>query len=155
MKKSIKFLGFCMLGISLHTSVIAQEVTADDSLTLKKRIYRVSVITSDSKKNSGYLANLSDSNLYLSPTPLPLSLVTTKDYLSSYSYDHLEKIEIKRNASLQDGAPGKCFNSGQRQESSQDLCREMTRLRQHIIIRMTHLLTLWGMLSVVFPMHLE
>ena len=100
MKKSITFLGFCLLGISVHISVMAQELTADDSLTLKKRIYRVSVITSDSKKNSGYLANLSDSNLYLSPTPLHLSLVTTKDYLSSYSYDHLEKIEIKRKGAV-------------------------------------------------------
>jgi hypothetical protein len=100
MKKSIKFLAFCTLGMSLHICAIAQKVSADDSLTLKKRIYKVSVITSDSKKSSGYLARLSDSNLYMSPTPLHLSLVTTKDYLPAYSYDHLEKIEIKRKAAV-------------------------------------------------------
>lgn len=98
MKKSIKFLGLCMLGMTMLVSVTAQKVSSDDTISLKKRIYKISIITSDSKKVNGYLANLSDSNLYLSPSPLRLSLDNSNNYLSSYSYDHLEKIEIKRKA---------------------------------------------------------
>lgn len=104
MKKSIQFLAFCILGMSLQISVIAQKSYTDDSIALKKRIYKISIITSDSKKVNGYLANLSDSNLYLSPTPLRLSLDKSNNYLSSYPYDHLEKMEIKRKAAAGRGA---------------------------------------------------
>ncbi len=104
MKKSIKFLGLCMIGMTMHITVTAQKVSSDDSISLKKRIYKISIIISDSKKIKGYLANLSDSNLYLSPSPLRLSLDNSNNYLSSYSYDHLEKIEIKRKAGAGRGA---------------------------------------------------
>jgi len=96
MKKSIKFLGCCLLGMVTCISVSAQKIYTDDSIALKKRIYKVSIISSDSKKSFGYLASLSDSNLYLSPSPLRFSLVKINDHISSYSYDHLENIEIKR-----------------------------------------------------------
>ncbi|MEO7835839.1 MAG: hypothetical protein ABIR50_10995 [Ginsengibacter sp.] len=98
MKKSIKLLGLCMLGLSMLVSVTAQKASSDDTISLKKRIYKISMITSDSKKVNGYLANLSDSNLYLSPSPLHISLDNSNNHLSSYSYDHLVKIEIKRKA---------------------------------------------------------
>ncbi len=104
MRKSIKFLGLCMLGMTMHISMTAQKVSSDDTISLKKRIYKISIITSDSTKVNGYLANLSDSNLYLSPSPLRLSLDNSNNYLSSYSYDHLEKIEIKRKAGAGRGA---------------------------------------------------
>ncbi len=93
-----------MIGMTMHITVTAQKVSSDGSISLKKRIYKVSIITSDSKKSTGYLANLSDSNLYLSPSPLHFSLVKQNDYLSSYSYNHLEKIEIKRKAAAGRGA---------------------------------------------------
>ena len=104
MKKAIKFLGLCMLGMTMHISVTAQKVSSDDTISLKKRIYKISMITSDLKNVNGYLANLSDSNLYLSPSPLLLSLHNSNNHLSSYSYDHLEKIEIKRKAAAGRGA---------------------------------------------------
>ena len=89
---------------SLHINSTAQETHSDDSRALKKRIYKVSIITTDSKKSFGYLASLSDSNLYLSPSPLHFSLIKINDNLSSYPYDHLEKIEIKRKAAAGRGA---------------------------------------------------
>jgi hypothetical protein len=104
MKKSIILLGFCLLGIGTQISVIAQKMYTDDSIELKKRIYRVSIIPSDSKKSTGYLANLSDSNLYLSPSPLHFSSVNINDGLSAYSYNYLEKLEIKRKGSALRGA---------------------------------------------------
>ncbi len=69
MKKSIKHLALCMLGMAMLVSVTAQKASSDDTISLKKRIYKISMITSDSKEVNGYLANLSDSNLYLSPSP--------------------------------------------------------------------------------------
>lgn len=104
MKKSINLLGFCLLVMSTNLSVMAQKIDTDDSIELKKRIYKVSIITSDSKKSTGYLANLSDSNLYLSPSPLPFSSVKINDRLSYYPYDGIEKIEIKRKAAAGRGA---------------------------------------------------
>ena len=70
MKKAIKLLGLCMLGMTMHITMTAQKVSSGDSISLKKRIYKVLITTPDSKKVKGYLANLSDSNLYLSPSPL-------------------------------------------------------------------------------------
>ena len=104
MKKSIKILELCLLGMSIHISVIAQKIYTDDSIELKKRIYKASILTSDSKKSIGYLASLSDLNLYLSSHPLNFSLITINDNLSAYPYDHLEKIEIKRKAAAGRGA---------------------------------------------------
>jgi hypothetical protein len=104
MKKSIILLGFCLLGMGTQISVIAQKMYTDDSIELKKRIYKVSIITSDSKKSTGYLANLSDSNLYLSLSPLHFSSVNINDRLTTYSYNHLEKLEIKRKGSAIRGA---------------------------------------------------
>ena len=96
MRKSIYLLGLCFLGISTHMIVVAQEVFTGDSVTFKKRIYKVSIITTGSKKSTGYLANISDSNLYLSASPLHFGSVKTSDHLSDYSFYHLEKIEIER-----------------------------------------------------------
>ncbi len=104
MKKSIKFFGLSMIGMMMQITMTAQKVSSDDTISLKKRIYKISIITSDSKKVNGYLANLSDSNLYLSLSPLRLSLENSNNYLSHYSYDHLEKIEIKRKAGAGRGA---------------------------------------------------
>jgi hypothetical protein len=104
MKISIKFLGLCLLIMSTYLHAKAQEIPADDSSVLKKRIYKVSIITADSKRSAGYLASLSDSNLYLSPHPLRFSLNKINDNLSSYPYDHLEKIEIKRKGAAGRGA---------------------------------------------------
>lgn len=104
MKKSIILSGFCLLGMGTQISVIAQKMYTDDSIDLKKRIYKVSIITSDSKKSTGYLANLSDSNLYLSLSPLHFSTVNVNDHLTTYSYKHLEKLEIKRKGSALRGA---------------------------------------------------
>ncbi|MEO7044858.1 MAG: hypothetical protein ABI091_06090 [Ferruginibacter sp.] len=103
MEKSIKFLWLCILAMAMHISLKAQEVS-DDTITLKRRIYKISIITSESEKVNGYLANLSDSGLYVSITPVPLSLNHLNNYQSSYSYYHLEKIEIKRKAAAGRGA---------------------------------------------------
>lgn len=99
MKKSIKFLGMCVLVLSTHQSAIAQKVYSDDSITLKKRVYKISFTTADSKKIHGYLAGLSDSNLYVSASPLSFNSVNKNDHLTSYTYDRLEKIVIKRKGS--------------------------------------------------------
>jgi hypothetical protein len=104
MKKSIQFFGLCLLGMSVHICAIAQQTDTDDSIVLKKRIYKVSIITADSKRNTGYLASLSDSNLYLSPHPLHFSLLKINDNLAAYPYTHLEKIVIKRKAAAGRGA---------------------------------------------------
>lgn len=104
MKKSIQFFGLCLLGMSAHICAIAQQTDTDDSIALKKRIYKVSIITADSKRSAGYLALLSDSNLYLSAHPLHFSLIKINDHLSAYPYDHLEKIVIKRKAAAGRGA---------------------------------------------------
>jgi hypothetical protein len=104
MKKSVTLLSFCLLGMSTPISVVAQKIYTEDSIELKKRIYKVSVITTDLKKSTGYLADLSDSNLYLFPSPLPFSSVKINDHLSYYPYDHLEKIEIKRKTAAARGA---------------------------------------------------
>lgn len=93
-----------ILGMSIHISVIAQKIYMDDSFELKKRIYKVSIITADFKKSTGYLANLSDSNLYLVSSPIHFGSVKKNDHLSGYSYAHLEKIEIKRKGSAGRGA---------------------------------------------------
>ena len=90
--------------MSTHINSRAQETHTDDSMILKKRIYKVSIITADSKTSTGYLASLSDSNLYLSPHPLRFSLNKINDNLSSYPYDYLEKIEIKRKGAVGRGA---------------------------------------------------
>jgi hypothetical protein len=100
MKKSIKFLMLCMIGMITHITGKAQNESSDTTISLKKRIFKISIITSDSKKVNGYLANLSDSDLYLSPSPLRLRLDNSNNYLSSYSYTHLETIEIKRKAGV-------------------------------------------------------
>lgn len=104
MKTVIKLLGLCMLGMVMHINMTAQKVSSGDSIALKKRIYKILITTSDSKKVKGYLANLSDSNLYLSQSPLRLSLDNPNGYLSSYSYHHLDKTEIKRKAAAGRGA---------------------------------------------------
>lgn len=104
MKKSIKFFGLCLVVMSTHTGVTAQTTSTVDSIALKKRIYRVSIITADSKRNTGYLASVSDSNLYLSPHPLHFSLIKINDNLAAYPYDHLEKLEIKRKGAAGRGA---------------------------------------------------
>jgi hypothetical protein len=104
MKKSITILGICLLVMSTHQSMIAQKVYSDDSIALKKRIYKISFTTADSKKSTGYLARLSDSNLYVSASPLNFSSVNKNDHLTSYPYNHLEKIEIKRKGAAGRGA---------------------------------------------------
>src|SRR6185312_12144214 len=98
MQKLIKSIGCCLVAISIHLNVAAQETQANDSLVLKKRIYKAFVITAESKKSTGYLAGLSDSNLYLSRYPVYFSLIKADDNLSVYSYGHLEKIIVKRKA---------------------------------------------------------
>ena len=104
MKKSIKFLGICVLALSTHQTAIAQKVYSDNSIALKKRIYKISFTTADSKKITGYLAGLSDSNLYVSVSPLSFNPVNKNDQLTSYPYDRLEKIEIKRKGAAGRGA---------------------------------------------------
>ena len=104
MKKAIKFLALCVLGIAMHTKMAAQTASSDDSILLKKRVYKISITTSDAKKVNGYLANLSVSNLYLSPSPLPVSLSDPGKYLSSYSYDRLQQIQMKRKGAARRGA---------------------------------------------------
>jgi hypothetical protein len=104
MKKAIKLLGLCMLGMTMHINITAQKVSSGDSISLKKRIYKISITISDSKKVKGYLASLSDSNLYLSQSPLRLSLDNSNGHFSSYSYHHLDKAEIKRKAAAGRGA---------------------------------------------------
>ena len=103
MEKSIKFLWLCILAMAMHISLKAQEIS-DDTISLKKRIYKISIITSESEKVNGYLANLSDSGLHVSDTPIRISLDNLNNYQSSYSYYHLEKIEIKRKAAAGRGA---------------------------------------------------
>jgi len=73
-------------------------------MILKKRIYKVSIITSDLKKSTGYLASLSDSNLFISPSPLLFSLIKINDHLPVYSYNYLEKMQIKRKGTAGRGA---------------------------------------------------
>ena len=104
MNKLNKFIGWYLIVMSIHIHVAAQETQANDSTALKKRIYKVSIITAESKKSTGYLATLSDSNLYLSPRPLYFSLIKTIDNLPVYPYGHLEEIVIKRKAAAGRGA---------------------------------------------------
>lgn len=96
MRKSIYLLGLYLLGISTQITAVAQKVFTGDSIPLKKRIYKVSIITTGQKKNTGYLTNLTDSNLYLSTSPLHFGSGKTSNHLSEYSFNHLEKIEIER-----------------------------------------------------------
>ncbi len=96
-------MGLWILGVGSCMCVKAQEITGDTAV-LKKRVYKLSFITTEAKKITGYLAGLSDSNLYLSPSPLYFSLNKRSNYLSSYPYDRLEKIEIRRKGAARRGA---------------------------------------------------
>jgi hypothetical protein len=103
MKGLIIFIG-CLIVMSIHINVAAQETQANDSMALKKRIYKAWITTEEAKKSTGYLAGLSDSNLYLSSHLIYFSLIQTNDNLSVYPYGHLEKILIKRKGAGGRGA---------------------------------------------------
>lgn len=111
MKKSIHLLSLnlkryslIIFGLSANIITVAQKSITDDTIKLKKRIFKVSFITVDTKKSSGFLANLSDSNLYLSQSPIHFSVARIDDLSMGYSYNHLEKIEIKRKGAVGRGA---------------------------------------------------
>ncbi len=99
-KKFIQIPGLAILLVFGHINVHSQKIGADDSLTFKKRIYKTSITGMDGKKSAGYLANLSDSILYLSDFPLHVGTVKIDDHLFGYPYNHLEKIEIKRKGAV-------------------------------------------------------
>lgn len=62
MEKSIDLLACCLRKMIAHISATAQKIYCDDSIQFKNRIYKVSIITTDS--GTGYLTNLSYSNPY-------------------------------------------------------------------------------------------
>ncbi len=111
MKKSIQLQNLIIkcyliiLVMGTQISVTAQKMNDSSSIQLKNRIYKASIITFGSKKTYfGYLANLSDSNLYLSQSPLRFGSVKPNDHFSDYSYGHLEKVGIQRKGSAGRGA---------------------------------------------------
>ncbi|MEO8414058.1 MAG: hypothetical protein ABI472_10375 [Ginsengibacter sp.] len=89
-----------ILGILTCTSGIAQENLTPDSIPAKKRIYKVSLVTSDLKINSGYLANLGDSTLYVSQYPVYLTTFKPEDKYSAYSCGQVQTIELRRKGSV-------------------------------------------------------
>jgi hypothetical protein len=103
MKELIRFIG-CVMVMSIHINVTAQETQTNDSMALKKRIYKAWIMTEELKESTGYLAGLSDSNLYLSSHLIYFSLIRINDNLSVYPYGHLEKILIKRKGAAGRGA---------------------------------------------------
>ena len=79
MEKSTDLLACCLRKIA-HISVTAQKIYSNESIQFKNRIYKESIITTDS--STGYLTNLSYSNPYHN------------------SYDYL-RFEIKTKAARQ------------------------------------------------------
>lgn len=104
MKRLITILSLCLPGMCVFINSPAQDASSKDSLSFKKRIYKVSVITGDSSQRTGYLASLSGSNLYLSPSPIRFGLTRINNPGNVYSYHQLEAITIKRKGSTGRGA---------------------------------------------------
>ena len=104
MKKFTQVPGLVILLLCGYINVHCQKIDRGDIATFKKRIYKTSITGMDNKKSAGYLANLSDSMLYLSDFPLHFGTVKIDDHLYGYSYNHLKKIEIKRKAAVGRGA---------------------------------------------------
>lgn len=105
MKKFTQIPGLAILLLcgSINT-VHSQKIGTDDTLTFKKRLYKTSITCMDGEKGAGYLANLSDSILYISDSPLHFGTVKIDDHSFGYPYNHLEKIEIKRKGAVGRGA---------------------------------------------------
>ncbi|MEO8762801.1 MAG: hypothetical protein ABI416_00845 [Ginsengibacter sp.] len=104
MKKVIYCFFCCLLGLSTAITSVAQTIYTPDSIELKRRIYKVALVADGSKHKTGYLASFSDSNLYASPSAVPFGSVNIDDQLTSYSYDKLENIELKRKGAVLRGA---------------------------------------------------
>ena len=104
MKKIINLFGLGLAVISMPVTLAAQEIFINDSTALKERIYKVAVVTTSPGKSQGYLANLSDSNLFMAPLPLPFGSIKSNEHMKRYPFDQLEKIEIRRKGAVLRGA---------------------------------------------------
>jgi hypothetical protein len=99
-----KFFIF-LIAICIVTNANGQQKDINDSTKLKPRIYKANLLTYNSKEYiRGYLANLSDSVMYLSQSPLLFGSGKPDDHLSDYSYNNLEKVVIQRKGSVGRGA---------------------------------------------------
>ena len=112
MKKSVSILSlimgrflFFLFAICIYQSSNAQKNSVYDSLTLK-RIYKANIFIYNSKGYfKGYLANLSDSELQLSSSPVYFRSSNTKNNFSAaYNYDQLKKVIIQRKGAIGRGA---------------------------------------------------
>lgn len=109
MKKSIGLLIlaigrllFFLFLICICKSDNAQGNNGNDSLNLKLRIYKANILSFSKKEyTKGYLANLSDSALQLSSSPVYFSASNTKNNFSAaYNYDQLKKVIIIRKGAV-------------------------------------------------------
>lgn len=108
MRKSISFLNlemsaFFLFAICICNIVNAQANNGGDSLQLKPRIYKASIFANKVKEPTtdyGYLANLSDSGLQLSSSPIYFSPNNKNNFSSVYNYDQLKKVIIIRKGAV-------------------------------------------------------
>lgn len=81
-----------IIGIIASIHVTAQ-TEFNNSLQLKKRLYKTAIRTLNSKeKISGYLTNVSDSDLYLSSSRLNFGSLKHNDVFYAYSFHKLETV---------------------------------------------------------------
>ncbi len=113
MKKSISLLSFTVVRhlfflflICICKSGNAQEITGNDSLDLKPKIYKANILIYSNKEIiKGYVANLSDTGLALSSSPVQLSLEKKNNPVPPfYNYDQLRQVTIQRKGSVGRGA---------------------------------------------------
>ena len=80
------------------------QTDSSDNAILKKRIYKVSITGIDGHKSSGYLSNLSDSNVYTSSSKTYFNNPGLEDRSYAHSYNNIAKVQIKRKGSTGRGA---------------------------------------------------
>jgi len=85
----------------------AQQNNNGDTLQLKPRIFKATIFTNKAKNyysGYGYLANLSDSGLQLSSSPIYFSINNKTNFSSTYNYDQLQQVIIQRKGAIGRGA---------------------------------------------------
>jgi hypothetical protein len=78
-------------------------IQAQDSLPLKRRIYKAIATTANSTA-TGYLASVSDSSIFISPNAISLKFIETSNTnYKKIDYNNLTGVELKRKGSTERG----------------------------------------------------
>lgn len=91
-------------GIIFCKGLSAQQNDGSDSLKLKPRVYSITIKLNKKEFRTGYLANLTDSALQLSSSPVYFHLGTKNQFNTAYNYDKIERVSIQRKGAIGRGA---------------------------------------------------